>query len=103
MVHTLRTQQGFTLIELMVGLIVTTIVVAGAYTVLISTERASRANDLTVQTQQNVRTAMDLLANDLKVAGFPASRQLPGRRQWRDTPGPSAPRRSEPSGPGYRA
>jgi type IV pilus assembly protein PilW len=102
MVHTLRTQQGFTLIELMVGLIVTTIVVAGAYTVLISTERASRANDLTVQTQQNVRTAMDLLANDLKVAGFGATLPVGNCRvvvNGETLPAPLLPGDQNPAGP----
>lgn len=102
MVHTLRTQQGFTLIELMVGLIVTTIVVAGAYTVLISTERASRANDLTVQTQQNVRTAMALLANDLKVAGFGATLPVGNCRvvvNGETLPAPLLPGDQNPAGP----
>ncbi len=69
----IRTQHGFTLVELMISLIIASIVVTGALAVLTTTERASRANHQAIQTQQNVRTAMDLLVNDLKVAGFGAT------------------------------
>lgn len=59
-----------TLIELLAGMFVATLVVAGAYTVLTTSQKATRSNDQVVETQQNVRIAMDLLSRDIKHAGF---------------------------------
>src|SRR5574341_332211 len=63
-------QAGFTLIELMVGMAVGVIVVAAAFTILTTTSKSLRANEQTVDTQQNLRMAMELLSRDLKLAGF---------------------------------
>lgn len=63
-------QRGFTLIELMAGLIISVIVVAAGYTVMTSSVKASAVNDQTNQMQQNGRIAMDLLSRDIKMAGF---------------------------------
>jgi type IV pilus assembly protein PilW len=63
-------QAGFTLIELMVGMAVGVIVVAAAFTILTTTAKSLRANEQTVDTQQNIRMAMEWLSRDLKLAGF---------------------------------
>lgn len=59
-----------TLIELMVGIVVALFVVAAGFVVLTTTEKSTRANEQTVDTQQNARIAMDLIARDIKMAGF---------------------------------
>ena len=63
-------QVGFTLIELMIGMALGLIVVAAAFTVLTTTSKALRANEQVVDTQQNLRMAMELLTRDIKLAGF---------------------------------
>ena len=63
-------EQGVTLVELMVGIIVSLTVVAAAFTILTTSQKSTQANDQTVETQQNVRIAMDLLSRDIKNAGF---------------------------------
>jgi len=63
-------QAGFTLIEVMVGMVVAVIVVAAAFTILTTTSKTLRANEQIVDTQQNVRMAMEWLARDFKLAGF---------------------------------
>ena len=63
-------QAGFTLIELMVGLSVATVVVAAAFTILTTTSKSLRANEQNVGAQQNLRMAMELLTRDVKLAGF---------------------------------
>lgn len=63
-------QQGWTLVELMVGVMLTAIVAAAGYAVLSSSEKSVTTNQQTVETQQNVRMAMDLLFQDLRQAGF---------------------------------
>lgn len=63
-------EQGFTLVELMIGVVLTATVVAAGYAVLASSEKSVTANQQTVETQQNVRMAMDFLFQDLRQAGF---------------------------------
>lgn len=63
-------EQGVTLVELMVGIVVSLTVVAAAFTILTTSQKSTQANDQTVETQQNVRIAMDLLSRDIKNAGF---------------------------------
>ena len=63
-------QAGFTLIELMIGMAVAVIVMAAAFTILTTTSRSLQANERIVDTQHNLRVAMDLLVRDLKLAGF---------------------------------
>lgn len=63
-------EQGVTLVELLVGIVVASVVVAAAFTILTTSQKATQANDQAVETQQNVRIAMDLLSHDIKHAGF---------------------------------
>jgi type IV pilus assembly protein PilW len=63
-------QQGVTLIELMIGAVVAVIVIAAGYAVLTSSSKALTTNEQTVETQQNVRVAMEFLYRDIRQAGF---------------------------------
>jgi len=63
-------QSGFTLIELMIGMAVGIVVIAAAFTILTTTSKSLQANERIVDTQHNLRVAMELLARDLKLAGF---------------------------------
>jgi type IV pilus assembly protein PilW len=63
-------QAGFTLIELMVGMAVSVVVVAAAFTILTTTSKSLLANEQVVDTQQNLRMAMEMLSRDFKLAGF---------------------------------
>lgn len=63
-------QQGVTLIELMVGALVATTIIAEGYAVLTSSSKAMTTNEQTVETQQNVRVAMEFLFRDIRQAGF---------------------------------
>ena len=63
-------EEGMSLIELMVAVLIGVAVVAMAGTVLTGSNKASNTNSQVAQTQQSARIAMDLLAEDLKIAGF---------------------------------
>ena len=63
-------ERGFTLVELMISIVISSVIVAAGYTVLTTTHRATISNERAVGTQQNTRVAMELIARDIKQAGF---------------------------------
>ncbi len=65
-----RQERGFSLIELMTAVAITGIIVAAGFTVLTSSNKATNATDQLAGTQQSARLAMELLAHDIKMAGF---------------------------------
>lgn len=65
-----RQQRGISLIELLVGVTVSTTVVLAGYTLMSNSDKASTVNDQTAEMQLNARVAMELITKDLKQAGF---------------------------------
>ena len=61
--------KGVTLIELLVGLVVTGLVVAGFYRIFIAQSKAYAVQDQVAEVQQNVRLGMDILVKDLMSTG----------------------------------
>lgn len=66
----MKRQRGFSLIEMMVGLTVGMIVVAGAITMMVNQLADHRRLVLETQVQQDLRAAADLMLRDLRRAGF---------------------------------
>ena len=65
-------ERGVSLIEMMMALAISVIVVGGTYQVLYNSQQMQTVNEQAVQSQQNARIAMELIAMDLKDAGFNA-------------------------------
>lgn len=63
-------ERGFTLVELMISMVISSVVVAAGYTILTTTHKATISNERAVGTQQNTRVAMEVIARDIKQAGF---------------------------------
>ena len=63
-------ERGFTLVELMISLVISSVIVAAGYTILTTTHKATISNERAAGTQQNIRVAMELIARDIKQAGF---------------------------------
>jgi prepilin-type N-terminal cleavage/methylation domain-containing protein len=62
--------KGITLIELLVALVIGGIVVAGIYRVFVAQTKAYTVQDQVVEVQQNVRSTMEILLRDLRMAGY---------------------------------
>jgi len=62
-------QQGLTLIELMVAMVLGLIVIAGVVSVLVSNKNGYRTNEGLSQVQETARTAFELIARDVRQAG----------------------------------
>ena len=71
-------ERGMTLTELMVGLVMGMIIIAGIYSVLYTSQQANAITEQTVELQQNGRVAMELISQDLKVAGFGTTTGISG-------------------------
>ena len=63
-------QRGVTLIELLVALIILGIVSGAIYRLFVVQTRAYTVQDQTVEVQQSVRSAMEILLRDLRMAGY---------------------------------
>lgn len=70
MLSLLRTQQGFSLTEMMVALVVSSILTAGIYEVFHTQQNTHRAQSEVVKMQQNMRAGAFLLTRELRSVGF---------------------------------
>jgi len=62
--------KGLTLIELLVGMVICAMVVAGIYRLFIAQSRAYTVQDQVVEVQQNIRSAMEVMLRDLRMTAF---------------------------------
>lgn len=66
----LASQGAFTLVEAMMGIAVTAIIVGAGLGVLVASEKATHTSGQIIDAQQSVRLAMELIARDIKLAGY---------------------------------
>jgi prepilin-type N-terminal cleavage/methylation domain-containing protein len=63
-------KKGITLIELLVALVICAISIAAIYRLFIAQSRAYVVQDQVAEIQQNIRTVMELIVRDVRMAGF---------------------------------
>lgn len=61
---------GFSFVEMMVALVISLFILGGAIVILIQNQQHYRQNDDFGRLQENARFAMDLIVEDLRMAGF---------------------------------
>lgn len=66
----LKKENGLTLIELMVALIISGILIAGLYRTLIGQQKTYTIQEQVVDMQQNVRVAINRMMAEIRMAGF---------------------------------
>ncbi|MGQ9509651.1 MAG: PilW family protein [Thermodesulfobacteriota bacterium] len=62
--------KGLTIIEILLAFVLFSILIAGIYRFFIVQSRAYSVQDHVVETQQGIRSSMEILLRDLKMAGF---------------------------------
>ncbi len=67
---TRASQQGVTLVEIMVAMVVGLILLAGIIQVFISNKQTYRVQEALARIQENGRFAMEFLSRDIRMAGF---------------------------------
>ena len=73
-----KSRSGFTLIEMMISVVVSSIVVAGLYSLFNLQSRQFLYQDLQMEMHQNVRFATDVLTRSIRMAGFGAGGSVTG-------------------------
>jgi len=63
-------QKGVTLIELMIGMVITALLGAGVYRTFVGQQHTYEVQDQVVDVQQNVRMAISRVVRDVRMAGF---------------------------------
>ncbi len=66
----MRNQKGITLIELLISLLISAVILAGVYRVLISEAQVYSTQDVLAEAQNAARIGMEILVADLRMAGF---------------------------------
>jgi len=66
----MKSTQGFTLLELMVAMGIGLVVLAGLYNLFTTQNKSFSAQELIVEMQQNGRAAMDMMATEMRMAGY---------------------------------
>lgn len=64
--------RGFTLVEILVALLITSILVTVIYNFFIRQHHAYTVQDQVIEMEQNARAAMDMIRRDLRMAGYHA-------------------------------
>lgn len=82
-----RRSGGFGLIELMIAMLLGLIVTGAAIGIFLSNQQTYRATEGLGRVQENLRTAYELMARDLRVAGGNACNELPANFKNRLTSG----------------
>lgn len=63
-------KKGVTLIELLIGLVISGIVIAGFYRFFITQTKTYAVQDQVAEVQQGIRSSMEILLRDLRMTGF---------------------------------
>ncbi|HEB68518.1 MAG TPA: prepilin-type N-terminal cleavage/methylation domain-containing protein [Desulfobulbus sp.] len=63
-------EQGFTLIELMMTLVISSFVIIALYATYTSQQRVYAVQDQVAAMQQNIRAGLDILTRELRLAGY---------------------------------
>lgn len=69
----LKGGSGFTLVELMISMAISGVITAAIYTAYITQQRTHFSQEQVAEMQQNIRAAMDIMAHEIRMAGYDPS------------------------------
>jgi prepilin-type N-terminal cleavage/methylation domain-containing protein len=77
-----KTQQGFSLLELLIVLGVFTFIVGGIFSNLTQSQTRYQFEQEVAEVQQSARNAVDIMERDIKLAGFPKPTYYDSTLNW---------------------
>ena len=69
----MKTRNGFTLIEILIALVVGMLMMVGVYSVVTLTQKSSAGMDRRIIAQKDVRSGLDLMALEIRMASYNSS------------------------------
>ena len=63
-------QKGLSLIEMLIAMVIAVVIIAGVYRTFAVQQKTFVVQEQVAEAQQNVRAVMDLIARDIRMAGF---------------------------------
>jgi type IV pilus assembly protein PilW len=66
----LRSQTGFTLVEMLIALAISSVMLASMYSFYLSQKRSYDIREQVAEMQQNVRSGLALMAREIRMAGY---------------------------------
>jgi type IV pilus assembly protein PilW len=66
-------QTGFSLIGLLAGILISAVILGGPYSVFFSQQQAFSAQEQIAAMNQNIRSALDLMTREIRLAGYKTS------------------------------
>jgi len=67
---TIQCEQGFTLVELLIAMVLTILAAVGMYKLLVDYNTSGNVMDQLVELQENCRVAMDRMSAEIRMAGY---------------------------------
>lgn len=69
-VRLFRRNAGFTLVEMMLTLAVSTVILAALYTAYLTQQRSQSVQEQVAEVQQNIRAGLGMMTSEIRMAGF---------------------------------
>ena len=82
-------QQGFSLVELLIAMAISSVVMAGVYNMFYTQQRSYTTQEQVAEMQQNLRAAMQLMSREIRSAGFDPGQTGRFSRLVTDFPSPN--------------
>jgi type IV pilus assembly protein PilW len=73
-----NSRSGFTLIELLIAIAIAGIALGAIYSVFASAQKTNTSNEVTARVMQSLRTSIDLMESDIRMAGLRGLIDIPG-------------------------
>ena len=65
-----KSHKGFTILELLIAMAISSVVMAGIYTAFASQQRSYSTQEQVVEMQQNLRAGINMMAHEIRMAGY---------------------------------
>ena len=83
----LKKFKGFTLVELMVAIVISSIIMLGVVSLYSTSRKGQKTNDSLARIQENLRFAADMISRDIRMAGYAGCRSASVTNVLEDTTG----------------